>query len=139
MTSVNGSVSRRLAVVFLAASAWAAMPPSARADGHASQRGDDCAPGTRNSKCEWGPVFARSKHLTHLDCLGIADYAERLRFRYNQHSLTLYNRAMAAPAPAPASTTSESSLDPIASPPTAAAPEKPVTPPAATPAPVPAP
>ena len=62
-------------------------------------RGDDCAPGTRNAKAEWGPAFCRSKSLESLDCAGLAAYAEATRHAENVRYLTLYQRPMLGAVP----------------------------------------
>jgi hypothetical protein len=114
-------VSRRLGALILGATAWAAAPIQARADGGWFGIGnrDDCAPGTRHAKGEWGLDFCRAKHLQHLDCAGLTAYSERMRFQLNQRPLMLFLGNAGAPTPATpaASTSPEPSLDPLSVPP----------------------
>jgi hypothetical protein len=89
---------------------------------------DDCAPCTRHAYAEYGAEHCRSKHLAHLDCRGLAAYAEHWRLTANQRIAAAYNRQLtpaAAPVLAPATTPEPA---PSATPETPAAPVPPNAP-----------
>jgi hypothetical protein len=101
---------------------------------------DDCAPGTRHAKAEYACEHARSRHQYHLNCAGLAAYAESERYRYNRSILSLYLRPGVTEAAGSGGRGLSSLLNPIPAPVPRAEPMLPrANAPEAPPAPAPTP
>jgi len=95
---------KRLAMPVLMIALATSLTSTASAGGWGwGSRGEDCSPGTRYARAEWGPAFCRAKQLESYDCAGLTAYAESTRYALNTRFLSVYQRPSltAAPSSAP--------------------------------------
>ena len=72
---------------------WVVAPCSTEA-GWLSGR-DDCAPGTRHARAEWGPERCAARAIADLDCAALTAHAESWRSQYNQQIHARFFRPVA--------------------------------------------